>query len=354
MPNINHNSTTSSSCQTLLRKLAARQNLTQKEAGELLRALMAETLSDTLSDTLKAALITALAAKGETVEEITGMARAMRELSVKVPARNPLLDTCGTGGSGLQRLNVSTASASILAACGVRVAKHGNRAASGRTGSFDVLEALGAKIELEANQVAETIKQTNLGFIYAPLYHPAMKSIMPVRKELGIRTVFNILGPLTNPAHPHFQVLGVSNPKLGHILISVLQNLGAKRALVVYGEDGLDEITVTAPTHMWELTNDGAVKSYTIQPENFGIRRVPFNKIKGGNAAYNARVISGILEGAITDARRDIVLLNAAAGLYIYGRARSIKQGIAYARKAIDSGKVKEKLENYIAISNTV
>ncbi len=335
---------------TFLKKLTARQNLTQKEATLLMRELV----SDTLSDTLKAALLAALATKGETIDEITGMAREMRAHSIKVPVQNPLLDTCGTGGSGLLRLNVSTASAFILAACGVRVAKHGNRAASGRTGSFDVLEALGAKIELTPKQVAQTIQKTNLGFMFAPLYHLAMKNIMPVRKILGIKTVFNILGPLTNPANAQYQILGVSNEKSSEQIIIALKNLGCARAMVVYGEDGLDEITITAPTKIWELTQASAIKTSRITPEEFGIKRASFEKIKGGDAAYNARVIRGVFDGNITDARRDIILLNAGAGLYVYGVARSIKGGIVLAREAVMSGKAKTKLAEYIAASNAV
>lgn len=335
---------------TLLQKLILRRDLTQKEA----RFLMRELMSDTLSDILKAALITALATKGETIDEITGMAQTMRECAIKVPAQNPLLDTCGTGGSGLQRLNVSTASAFILAACGARVAKHGNRAASGRVGSFDVLETLGAKIELSPAHVARTIKETNLGFMFAPLFHTAIKNVMPVRKELDIKTIFNILGPLTNPTGAQYQILGVSYRELGPTMATALKNLGAKRALVVYGEDGLDEITTTAGTRVWELRERGAIITYRIKPQDFGIKRVPFAKIKGGDAAYNARVIRGVFDGAITDARRDIILLNAAAGLYVYGSARSIKEGVAIAGEAIRNGLAKAKLTGYIAMSKKI
>jgi anthranilate phosphoribosyltransferase len=233
----------------------------------------------------------------------------------------------------------------------VRVAKHGNRAASGRVGSFDVLEALGAKIELTPKHVAKTIQKTNLGFMFAPLYHPAMKNIMPVRKELSIRTVFNILGPLTNPAKAQYQILGVSRPELGPILATALKNLGARRALVVYGEDGLDEITITAPTKIWELKNS-IIRTYKITPEQFGIKRVPFSKIKGGDAEYNARIIRGVLKGTITDARRDIILLNAAAGLYVYGFASSIKEGLQRAQTAIHSGAAFKKLNEYVILTN--
>lgn len=333
-----------------IKKLVEHQSLSYSEARQLLRDFVGESMSDVQ----KAALLIALAAKGETVEEITGMARAMRELSVKVPVKNPLLDTCGTGGSGLTRLNVSTASAFILASCGVRVAKHGNRAASGRVGSFDVLEVLGAKIELSPDEVARTIKETNLGFIFAPLYHPAIKNIMPVRKELGIRTVFNILGPLTNPANAKYQVLGVSDPKLGATMIAALQKLGCKRALVVHGEDGLDEITMTAPTRVWELTQRGTVKTYRIKPQDFGIKQVPFSKIKGGDAAYNARAILGILDGTITDGRRNLVLLNAAAGLYVYGKVKSLGGGVARAKNSVITHETQKLLNRYLALTRAM
>jgi len=330
----------------LLQKITQGTDLTQKESAYIMHSIM----SGNLSETLIAGILTALAIKGETVNEITGMARAMRSFSKKVAIQNPLLDTCGTGGSGLRRINVSTASAFILAAAGVRVAKHGNRAASGRSGSFDVLEKLGVRIELSPVQVKKMIKKTNLGFMFARVFHPAMKHVANVRKNLGIRTVFNILGPLTNPARANHQILGVSDPRLGPIMIAVLKKLGTKRALVVYGEDGLDEITITAPTQVWELKK-GRTRTYKITPEQFGIKRVPFKKIKGGNATFNARIIRGCLNNTITDAHRDLILLNAAAGLYVYGRASSIRHGLSIAQKAIRNGSAKAKLEEYIKVS---
>jgi anthranilate phosphoribosyltransferase len=332
---------------TFLQKLTQHQNLTQKEAAILMRQIM----SGKMSDVIKSSVLTALAMKSETVDEIIGMARVMRKFSVKVPAKNPLLDTCGTGGSGLPRLNVSTAAAFILAACSVRVAKHGNRASGHRCGSFDLLESLGARIELGPKQVAKTIKSTNLGFIFAPLYHPAMKYAVPVRKKLSIRTVFNILGPLTNPANAKYQILGISDPKLGPMMIEVLSRLGSKRAMVVCGEDGLDEITLTESTRVWELMPSGRVKKYIIKPENFGLKSVSFSKIKGNDRKYNTKVIYDVLTGKLRGARLNLILLNAAAGLYVFGKAKSIKQGLAIAQKAVESGKVKVKLEEYIKLT---
>jgi len=335
---------------TILQKLTQHHNLPQIKAADLMRQIM----SGKMSDVMKSAVLTALAAKGETVDEIVGMARVMRKFSVKLPIKNPLLDTCGTGGSGLQRLNVSTAAAFILAACGVRVAKHGNRASGGRCGSFDLLESLGAKIKLGPKQVAKTIKLTNLGFMFAPLYHPAMKYVALVRKELDIKTIFNILGPLTNPAGAKYQVLGVSEQSIAPKLLNVLKQLGTKHALVVYGEDGLDEITLTRPTRVWELASDGRVKKYKVKPEDFGLKSVNFSKIKGGDKKYNMKIIYDVLTGKLRNARRDLILLNAAAGLYVYGKVKSIKQGLITAQEAIDTGCVKTKLEQYIKVSKTV
>jgi anthranilate phosphoribosyltransferase len=210
---------------------------------------------------------------------------------------------------------------------------------------------LGARIELGPKQVAKTIKSTNLGFIFAPLYHPAMKYAVPVRKKLSIRTVFNILGPLTNPANAKYQILGISDPKLGPMMIEVLSRLGSKRAMVVCGEDGLDEITLTESTRVWELMPSGRVKKYIIKPENFGLKSVSFSKIKGNDRKYNTKVIYDVLTGKLRGARLNLILLNAAAGLYVFGKAKSIKQGLAIAQKAVESGKVKVKLEEYIKLT---
>ncbi|KKT53098.1 MAG: Anthranilate phosphoribosyltransferase [Parcubacteria group bacterium GW2011_GWC2_44_22] len=313
---------------------------------------MRQMMSGQLPEIQIAAILTAMAAKGETISELTGMAKVMREFSVKVPIKNPLLDTCGTGGSGLARINVSTASAFVLAACGVRVAKHGNRAASGRVGSFDLLETLGAKIDLTPQQVAKTIKLTGLGFMFAPLHHPAMKHVGNVRRQLGIKTVFNILGPLTNPASASYHVLGISDPNQGPKIIQVMRALGNKRVLVVAGEDGLDEITLSGQTLVWELTAAGKIKTYKIKPADFGLNTVPFDKIKGRDKEYNAKIIRDVFSGLETGPYRDLIALNAAAGLYIYGKAKSIKEGLRLAKLAIKNGTAQTKLETYVKLSN--
>lgn len=299
-----------------------------------------------------AAFLALLAAKGESSDEITGMTKVMREFGIKVDVDMPLLDTCGTGGSGLPRLNVSTASAFVLAAAGVKIAKHGNRAAGGRCGSFDVLEALGARIELNAEHVKKSIEEIGLGFMFAPLFHPAMKNVGPVRKEIGIRTVFNILGPLTNPANAKHQVLGVSDESIAPKMIEVLKNLGSKKVLLVHGQDGLDEITVTAETKIWEL-DGGNIKEYEIFPEQFGMQRVEFSAIAGGNAQENADAIRKILNNEITDARLDIILLNVAAGFIAYEKVGNFEDGIKIARKIIESGKAGGKLDEYIRFANS-
>ncbi|MFH1565288.1 MAG: anthranilate phosphoribosyltransferase [bacterium] len=334
---------------TIIKKLSQKQDLTIEESSNAMKLIMSG--ENTPAQT--ATFLSLLSAKGESSEEITGMAKVMREFGVKVEVDMPLLDTCGTGGSGLPRLNVSTASAFVLAAAGVKIAKHGNRASGGRCGSFDVLETLGARIELNAKYVKKSIEEIGLGFMFAPLFHPAMKNVAPVRKEIGIRTVFNILGPLTNPANVKYQVLGVSDESIAPKMIEVLKNLGSKKVLLIHGKDGLDEITVAAETKIWEL-NGGDIKEYEISPEQFGMQRVEFSAIAGGNAQENADVIRKILNNKITDARLDIILLNVAGGLIAYEKAESFEEGIEIARETIESGKAGRKLEEYIKYSNTL
>jgi len=337
----------------ILKKLIQHQNLTSQESTQLMRQLM----QGKINPALAGAILTALTVKGETVDEIAAMAQVMRKFSIKVKidrSDTPLLDTCGTGGSGLEGLNVSTASAFILAACGVRIAKHGNRKASSKCGSFDALEGLGARIDLGPNQVAKLIQLTGIGFMFAPLYHPAMCHVVPVRRALGIRTVFNFLGPLCNPAGAKYHVLGVSSVNLAPKLLKVLKKLKFQRALVVHGTDGLDEITLTAPTKVWELKQSGITRHYTIKPEQFGIKRVKFDAIKGGTVKYNTKVIIDVLSGRDKSAKRDIIALNAAAGLYIAGKAKNIKQGLNIAQSAIDSGAAQAKLVEYIKLSKKI
>ncbi len=312
------------------------------------------------------AFITALRMKGETVDEIVGAAKVMREKALKIPVddvevdldrddinidRETILDTCGTGGDGTLTFNVSTATAFVVASAGIRVAKHGNRSVSSICGSADVLKELGVNIEASPEVVARCIKKVGIGFLFAPTFHGAMKNAIGPRREIGIRTIFNILGPLTNPAGAKYQLLGVYREELCDILAHVLFRLGAKRAMVVHGLDGMDEITVTKDTKVSEVF-DGKIKSYYINPTHFSLPIYDFKELKGGSAEDNARIIKDIFEGKEKGAKRAIVLMNAGAALYISGRAKTIKEGITIAEELIDSKKVLQTLENLVRESN--
>lgn len=321
-------------------------NLTREQAY----AVMEDIMSGYASAAQIGALLAGLRLKVETVEEITGFADAMRSLSNSmVTSQDKLLDTCGTGGSGVHKLNISTVSAIIAASTGVRVAKHGNRSASGRTGSADVLEALGVNIQLDGTQAATCLDQIGICFMFAQLYHPAMKHAAVPRKELGVRTVFNMLGPLTNPAGADRQVLGVYDRNRTETVAYVLRELGLKRALVVASEDGLDEISLSAPTQVSELRN-GDVRTYHISPEAIGLKTQPLTSVLGGDAATNANLIHRILQGE-QGAHREIVLANAGACIYIAGQADSITEGVKIAANAIDSGVALAKLDQWIEIT---
>lgn len=311
------------------------------------------------------AFITALRIKGETAEEITGAAKVMREKAVAIRAggksvdidrddinidEETIIDTCGTGGSGTNTYNISTTVAFILAACGVKVAKHGNRGVSSRCGSADVLEALGVKLDMPPVMVEDCIREIGIGFMYAPLFHSAMKYAVEPRKEIGIRTIFNLLGPLANPARATCQVLGVYDGKLTEVMAEVLKNLGCRRAFVVYGLDTLDEITITGKTKVTELKN-GRIRTYYLTPEKFGIKRARLEDIKGGDARENSEIIQSVLRGD-RGPKRDVALLNASAALVCSGKARDFKGGIKLAAEAIDSGKALEKLYQMIEFTN--
>lgn len=305
------------------------------------------------SDALVASFLTALRMKGETVEEITGGAKVMRAKAEKIDFGDIYaIDTCGTGGDGANTFNISTAVAFICAAAGVPVVKHGNRAVSSKSGSADVLEALGVNITLTPEQVEKCVREQNIGFLFAPTFHKAMKHAIGVRKELGFRTIFNMLGPLTNPANAKGQVLGVFNADLTDFMAEVLKNLGVERALVVHGMDGLDEITVTDRTKVTEL-KDGNIKSYYIEPADFGMEKMKKADIEGADSTVNADIIKSIFNGE-KGAKRDIVVLNAAAALYVGKKADSIKDGIKIAEEIIDSGKVIKKLEEFVAYTKSV
>ncbi|GAB1531148.1 MULTISPECIES: anthranilate phosphoribosyltransferase [Brevibacillus] len=291
------------------------------------------------------AFLASLRLKGEQVEEIIGFAKAMRARAMNFPIELPgLVDTCGTGGDGSHTFNISTASAVVAAADGVRIAKHGNRAVSSKSGSADVLEALGVPVNLSPKDAADCLRATNLCFLFAPLYHQAMKHAAGPRKELAIRTVFNLLGPLTNPAGASHQLMGVYDAKLLPNIAAVLHELDVKRALVVAGSDGLDELTVTGTSHIAEL-RDGRILTYEIEPEQFGLRRHEKDALRGGDANENAKIIHDVFSGA-RGAARDIVLLNAGAILYLADRVSSIETGVIRAAELIDGGLVMRKLEH--------
>ncbi|MCX8130167.1 MAG: anthranilate phosphoribosyltransferase [Clostridia bacterium] len=322
-----------------IRKLAEGQDLTETEIMEAMNCIM----EGEATQAQIGSFITALRIKGESIEEITGCARVMREKADRIQPDVPYyIDTCGTGGDGANTFNISTASAFVAAAGGVVVAKHGNRSISSKCGCADVLEAFGINISLTPEQVKCCIEKVGIGFMFAPAFHKSMKHAAGPRRELGIRTIFNILGPLTNPANANGQVLGVFDGRLTEPVANVLLNLGVEKAMIIHGNDGLDEITVADETMVSEV-KDGKVTSYRISPEEYGIRRAAADELKGGDAQHNAKIITDIFSGE-KGARRDIVLLNASAALYIGKLAGSIKDGIELAADIIDSGKAIKKI----------
>ena len=316
--------------------------------------LMRQIMRGEISPTMTAAILTGLRVKKETVDEIAGAATVMRELSnrVEVSDRTHLVDIVGTGGDGAHTFNISTASMFVVAAAGAKVAKHGNRSVSSKSGSADVLEALGANIELKPGQVAACIDRCGIGFMYAPLHHPAMKVVAPVRKEMGVRTIFNILGPLTNPAGAPSILMGVFHPDLVGIQVRVLRDLGAERALVVWGRDGMDELSLGAGTLVGEL-RDGKVREYELHPEDFGIAMAHSRNLKVADAVESRAMLLEALENR-DGLPREIVAYNAGAALYASGVAEDIRDGITQARKAIASGAARAKLDEYVAATQAL
>ena len=328
-----------------LHKVHRKEHLSEQESAEV----MNEILRGEATPVSIGALLVALGMKGETAEEIAGFARAMREHAAPIPTRTPaseLVDTCGTGGDGSRTFNISTASAIVVAGAGVRVAKHGNRSISSRSGSADVLEAAGVRIDLTTEQMARSIDEVGMGFLFAPKIHGAMRHAQPVRAELKMRTVFNLLGPLTNPAGAAAQVVGVFERRLVPLLAQALLRLGVERAFVVHGSDGLDEITTTGPTFVAEV-RAGEVIEKTFTPLDFGLAVSQPEDLTGGDAAENAAILQSILN-AEPGPRRDIVLANAAAALVAAGQARDFKTGAVAAAESIDSGKAREKLNELV------
>ncbi|MEO5354824.1 MAG: anthranilate phosphoribosyltransferase [Magnetococcus sp. XQGC-1] len=323
------------------------QHLTQEQA----RAVTEQIMSGQATDAQIGAYLVALRIKGETVDEITGSAQAMRSkaLSLSVPGR--LLDTCGTGGDAAGTFNISTTAAFVVAAQGVVVAKHGNRAISSKSGSADLLTALGVNIDAEPPVVQRCLAEAGIGFLFAPRYHSAMRHVAGPRRELAVRTIFNLLGPLTNPANAPFQLMGLFAAHWLEPIAHVLGRLGLSHALVVHGSDGLDEITTTGPTQVAELEEGGRVHTYTVEPEQFGLPRARLADLQGGDAQANAAITRRVLSGE-RGAQRDIVLLNAGAALYAARQAASLADGIEMAVAAIDSGRAMQSLERLVALSN--
>ena len=315
-------------------------------------AVMTEVMEGAATPAQIAAFMTALRIKGETVEEVTGAARIMRQKATRVDARaSVVVDTCGTGGDGRNTFNISTTAAFVVAAAGLTVAKHGNRAVSSGCGSADVLEALGVRIDAAPEIVEECLQQIGIGFLFAPRLHGAMKYAIGPRREIGIRTIFNMLGPLTNPAGATAQLIGVYDPKLTEMFAGVLRNLGTKRAFVVHGADGLDEATVTAETRVSELKEE-MISTYNIDPVDLFGETAPAEGLKGGDAEANARITSAVLGGE-PGVRRRIVVLNAALAIVAGGKAETIRDGIASAEACIDSGAARKKLQALIEHSNS-
>ena len=327
-------------------KVVNKENLTFEEAEQV----MDEIMGGEASQIQMSAFLTALAMKGETIDEITACAAGMRRHCIKLLQDRDVLEIVGTGGDHANSFNISTTSSIVVSAAGIPVAKHGNRAASSKSGAADVLEALGVNITLEPEKSRRILDEINLCFLFAQNYHIAMKYVAPVRKELGIRTIFNILGPLANPAGANMELMGVYDESLIEPLAHVLANLGVKRALVVYGTDGLDEISLSAPTKICEV-KDGSFTSYEITPEQFGLTRCKKEDLVGGTPAENAQITHDILAGK-PGPKRDAVLMNAGAAIYMAGKAETIQDGIDMASNMIDSGKAAAQLEKFVKLSN--
>lgn len=326
-----------------LSKIIRRIDLSESEMSDMIL----EIFSGNITDAQVGAFMAALATKGETFEELAGAAQAMRKKAVRIQtSATTVIDTCGTGGDGAQTFNISTTTSFVVAGCGVTVAKHGNRSISSKCGSADLLETLGVKLDTPPEVVEEAVQEIGIGFMFAPLYHGAMKYAANARKEVGIRSIFNMLGPLTNPAGANCQLLGVFAPELTEMFANALRLLGLRRAFVVHGHDGLDEISICAPTRISEL-KDGMITTYDITPEQFFDSEADPEDLVGGDAQKNAEITRAIFEGE-TGPKRDVVLLNSSAALVAAGKADDFKSGLTLAAEAIDNGKAKAKLDALI------
>lgn len=336
--------------QAILARILEQHEIPYEEMIELMRAIM----SGNVSPVMTAALVTGLRIKRESIGEISAAAQVMRELAVRieVPDASHLVDTCGTGGDGCNTFNISTTSAFVAAAAGAQVAKHGGRSVSGKVGSADVLEAIGINLDQTPDQIARSITEVGIGFMFAPNFHHAMKHAAPVRRELGVRTVFNILGPLTNPAGASNQLLGVYHADLTGVLAQVLLRLGSRHAMIVHGSDGLDEITLSGPTKIAEL-NAGEVREYSVQPEDFGLERTAITSLQVNSTEDAQAMLLSVLDNHPGPAR-DIVLLNAGAAIYVAGKADSWARGVETARDMLASGAAKQKMQALVEFSNQV
>ena len=332
----------------MVSKIVAGENLTAEEAESSMKTIM----SGNSNEIEISAFLTALRMKGEAPEEIASFAKIMREFAARIEPQveGTLVDVCGTGGDMLNTFNISTTSMFVVAGAGIPIAKHGNRALTSKSGSADVLEELGVNLNSDFDKIKESIEKVGIGFMFAPMHHSAMKHVMPVRKQLGFRTVFNILGPLTNPANARAQLMGVFDPKLTETLANVFKILGLDSAIVAHGDPGLDELSTLGKTRVSEL-KDGEVNTYFIKPEEFGLSIAREEDIAGGTAKENAEILKNILKGEDTDPRRDITLLNAAAGILVGGVADNLTEGMEIAKDSLDSGKAQKKLEELVKFS---
>ena len=333
--------------------LVSGQSLTMEQAAEV----MEEITTGQVTPAQFGAFVTSLRMKGETADEIAGLASVMRAKSIRVETTEPVIDIVGTGGDNSRSFNISTAAAFVAAGAGIKVAKHNNRAMTSQCGSADVLEALGMKIELDASQVKDCLEKVGIGFMFAPMFHPSMKFAATLRREIGIRTIFNILGPLTNPALAKFQVLGVPSEEIAEKLVQVLQRLGSKHAMVVYSLKGMDEISVAGKSRVWELSN-GKITDYQVAPEDFGLAAAGIEALVGGTPQENAAILRSVLEGE-KGPKRDAVIMNAAAGIVVSQRTKNrsglpaLKEGAEIAREAIDQGRALDTLEKLIKLSQS-
>ena len=346
MSEIMDSTTSEERIRTALERIAGGASLQRAEAS----CVMADVAAGEVGATQLAALLMGLRVKGESVEEIAGFADAMRAHSVAVTAPHDAIDTCGTGGDGSGTFNVSTVAAFVAAGAGAVVAKHGNRAMSSSCGSADVLEALGATLELPPHQVESLFASVGFGFMFAPAYHPAMRHVAGVRRDLRVRTVFNVLGPLLNPAGVRRQILGVARPGLAPRMANVLRELGTERALVVHGLDGTDELSLGAATQVWEL-RDGQLRSYELTPEDVGLPRAPLSALRGGDRETNADIARAVLSGT-TGPHRDVVAFNAGAAIYIAGKSDTLAAGVRRAEEVIDSGAARERLAAFVSATS--